>query len=134
MCRAAAICIGLQSVSFPNGCMKMFSRGREVDISGKSERREGCCVCEWKQKVCTVYIPNRLSVVHHPVLSSPSLSSPCRTHAASAFQWRVTPVTTLLQRSATPLNVCVRACVCVHQFVVFVCIKSAHVVWAAAWI
>lgn len=76
MCRAAAICIGLQSLSFPNGCMKMFSRGREVDISGKSERREGCCVCEWRVCVC-VWGSKRCVPFTSQIVSQSSITPSC---------------------------------------------------------
>ncbi len=119
-----ALCVGLQPsasvyslCALPAGCVEMFSCERKTKKSlGREKGRvtEKGCVC-----VC-VCIRAKKCVLFNPLLClSLSCPSPCpsllsvQTHAASAFQWRVTPVIMLLWKLAKPLNVCVGVCVCV---------------------
>ncbi len=102
----------------------MFSCDREQESLGKrewmSERKDVCvCVCVCVRRVCEgkrcVLFPSLpcLSLSRPSPCLSVCLSCPSNHMLPSAFQWRVTPVTTLLRISAKPLNVCVPVCVCV---------------------
>lgn len=139
MCRTAAICIGLQSLCvrvFPTACVgtsrklkNLRENPREKVVCART------CVCATCMKVSLFHFSVRHSIVRHPVC--PSCAS--NHMLPSAFQWRVTPLTTLLWISAKPLNACVCVCVsvcdCMHPsccMFAFVWTKSIRVVWAVA--
>lgn len=97
------LCVGLQPSAsvyslcvFPAGCMETVLCEIEGDNLGRKGEKGGVkeqqYVCE---SVCLVYTTS-VFFAHSSVCLSVCLSCPCNHELPSAFQWRVTPVTTLL--------------------------------------